>query len=815
MTKQKENIKQYLLTVTGNSLLMFFAVLCTMGVLISAFSFPVYMLQTSFYWLLVCITLAVVAERFRYKGVLISLAPMLILFFLFSEDILAGARWLAFFLTDYYSNWLVITVLFPDAYYYELDPTIFFIAFGVLLAILLSVSICLQRSTFMSALCTVPIVMLAFVVVADNNPDFIYIFGLIVVHLTILLTNAFVFDDYRKRGLMTIPALIIALIFTGVLYIANPPERFDRAVHNAVINRNFNVIASSIGNLWELVPNHGRGVGWPFTGGEGGIGGMWAFNTHSVNIADSGSMIISDRSLLEVVVTAPGTFYLRGYSMQHFDGRSWTDNSSFDAYNYQRDEGARNFPGRIAMFHSEVWENEPLLVGMNITRTGDRTNIEYIPYFMTPPEMHLDTIALGLNNYDVVFPLVRQSMHQLFAELTTEHPWEELYGNGSPLSMADSVGEQYRFATFASSPEHLETFVNMHGVTVLNPELETVILPMPNSENYLQVDETTAVQLRRIAFEAGINPDASRTEIADAVARFVRSSAAYSLTPGIVPEEEDFVLFFLEYMESGFCIHFATAATLMLRSLGVPARFTTGYVFNVPNGYENEVITLTDRNAHAWVEVFYDDIGWLYLEATPGGAGSAIPAATPHTPGAEIETMSGSSQAAWEAFEHWMLDPDHLMFDDGTTHTTPGQLNQPPETGGGGAAAVAAAAAAAIGIEPWIFNLMLGVLIIALAIASVFIRRSLVLRFRKKRFEQTDTNAAVISMWRYIERIARREAVPPTEIEKLALKARFSHHEISAGERSDMKSYAGRLSDEIYRSKGEVAKLWIKYARVF
>ncbi|MCL2247985.1 MAG: transglutaminaseTgpA domain-containing protein [Oscillospiraceae bacterium] len=809
MTKQRENTKQNIMAIAGNSLLVFFAVLCTLGVLISAFSFPVYMFRASFFWLIVSIALATTAQRFRYKGILLSLIPALFLFIIFSEDILAGGRWLAFFLTDYYSNWLVITVLFPEAYYYyELDPTTFFTAFGIFLAILLSIAICLQRSTFMSALCTVPVVMLAFVVVAHNHPAFIYIFGLLVVHLTLLLTNALVFDDYRKRGLMTIPALVIALIFTGVSYIANPPERFDRAMHNAVINRNFNVIASSIGNLWELVPNPGRGVGWPFTDAEGGIGGVWAFNTHSVNIADSGNMFISDRSLLEVVVTEPGTFYLRGYSMQHFDGRSWTRNSSFDVENYQRDEGARNFPGRIAMFHSEVWENEPRMVGMNITRTGDRTNIEYIPYFMTPPEIYIDIDGLGLDGYDVVFPLVRQSVHQLLEELTTEHPWEEVYGNGSPLSMADSVGAEYRFATFASSPEYLETFVNMHGVTVLSPELETVILPLPNAEEYLQVDENTAAELRRIALQAGINPNASRTEVSDAVARFVRNSATYSLAPGVVPEEEDFVLFFLEHMETGFCIHFATTATLMLRSLGIPARFTTGYVFTVPTGYQNEVITLTDRNAHAWVEVFYDDIGWLYLETTPGGEGSAVTATTPHTPGAEIEGMFSPPQMNWYDFEPWMMDfGDHMI--NGAFVNGQGQATPPAGIGG------AAAAAAAIGIEPWLFNLIIVIVLIVLVIASVFIRRGLVLRFRKKRFEQTDANAAVISMWKYIERIARREAVPPTEIEKLALKARFSPHKISSDERSSVKVYANRLADEIYRSKDGPARIWVKYARVF
>lgn len=761
--------KRYILTAAGNSLLMFFAVLCAFGALISAFSFPVYLWRASLSWLIVCAILSAVALRYQYRGILISLIPAFALFLWLHEEIIEGARWLIFTLTDYYSNWLVIAVFFPESAYFEGDPTIFFIAAGIFMAILLSIAICIHRSAFMTALFTIPVVMLTFVVVSEYQPAFIYIFGLLSVMLTILLTNALVLDDFRKRGTMTIAALLATVTFLGIAYFVNPPDRFDRSVHNVVVARYFNAIATRMGNLWERVPSPGHGIGWP----PGAAGGMWAFNTRYVDIADAGSTTLTDRSLLEVEVTSPGVYYLRGYSMQHFDGRRWSVNSSANTSNYRQDEFSRNFPARISMYHSAFQGEPPPLVGINITRTGDITNINYIPYFIMSPVMehrpevfeHTFYTALServgeLSRYDITFIHIRESVHRIHEEVLAE--------------------------------------------LIQRPQIGT----MPDLEPYMQIDGNIAEALRAIALDAGISPNAQRTDIVDAVARYVRSAATYSLSPGVVPEGEDFVLYFLQYMESGFCIHFATAATLMLRSLGVPARFTTGYVFTVPRGYEGETITLTDHNAHAWVEVFYDDVGWLYLEVTPGGIGSVIPSPLPHSPGEIPDNIPFPTPTPDTSH---MMGPDDFPMMNGTVN---GMINGTPDLSAGDQAGGEGGIATAMGVYPWLFNLIIGISIIVISIVAILLRRHIVLKYRKKRFEQSDANAAVISMWQFIEKIARREAIPPTDIEELALKARFSTHKINPEERAQVKTYAKRLAEEIYRSKGDYAKLWLKYALV-
>ncbi len=64
----------------------------------------------------------------------------------------------------------------------------------------------------------------------------------------------------------------------------------------------------------------------------------------------------------------------------------------------------------------------------------------------------------------------------------------------------------------------------------------------------------------------------------------------------------------------GYCQHFAGAMALMLRMLGIPARVAVGFTSGT---YEDGGWTVTDHNAHAWVEVWFPNYGWLPFDPTP------------------------------------------------------------------------------------------------------------------------------------------------------------------------------------------------------
>jgi hypothetical protein len=127
-----------------------------------------------------------------------------------------------------------------------------------------------------------------------------------------------------------------------------------------------------------------------------------------------------------------------------------------------------------------------------------------------------------------------------------------------------------------------------------------------------------------------------RIMLAEGVKSVLEKEAEYNLYLEDVPEGTDTVQYFLETGHEGYCKHFASAATLLLQEMGVPARYASGYVVKASaftKEDESYTATVTDRNGHAWVEIYLDDVGWVPYEVTPGYAdvGTTLPTDTSNT----------------------------------------------------------------------------------------------------------------------------------------------------------------------------------------
>ena len=78
----------------------------------------------------------------------------------------------------------------------------------------------------------------------------------------------------------------------------------------------------------------------------------------------------------------------------------------------------------------------------------------------------------------------------------------------------------------------------------------------------------------------------------------------------------------MEVTRAGYCQHYAGAMALMLRTLGIPARVAVGFTAGT---WKAGVWTVTDQQAHAWVEAWFAGYGWLAFDPTPGrGTLSAV-----------------------------------------------------------------------------------------------------------------------------------------------------------------------------------------------
>ena len=79
---------------------------------------------------------------------------------------------------------------------------------------------------------------------------------------------------------------------------------------------------------------------------------------------------------------------------------------------------------------------------------------------------------------------------------------------------------------------------------------------------------------------------------------------------------------FVKVTRLGYCQHYAGAMAVMLRLLGIPSRVAVGFTAGT---WKGGVWTVTDHQAHAWVEAWFDGFGWLAFDPTPGrGTLSAV-----------------------------------------------------------------------------------------------------------------------------------------------------------------------------------------------
>ena len=99
-------------------------------------------------------------------------------------------------------------------------------------------------------------------------------------------------------------------------------------------------------------------------------------------------------------------------------------------------------------------------------------------------------------------------------------------------------------------------------------------------------------------------------------------ASVFGYAPGQVPAGKNLISWFLLENGKGYCTHFASAGVMLFRMLGVPARYCEGYKVT---GHGERELDVLQKNAHAWVEIFVEQVGWIPVEVTPGYEGGNIP----------------------------------------------------------------------------------------------------------------------------------------------------------------------------------------------
>ena len=100
----------------------------------------------------------------------------------------------------------------------------------------------------------------------------------------------------------------------------------------------------------------------------------------------------------------------------------------------------------------------------------------------------------------------------------------------------------------------------------------------------------------------------------------MKTSITYNENPGSIPEDEDFAQWFFEDKKTGYDVQYAAAAVMMFRYYGIPSRYVEGYLLTpetVKEAGTAETVTVSQKYAHAWPEIYLDGMGWIPVEVTP------------------------------------------------------------------------------------------------------------------------------------------------------------------------------------------------------
>lgn len=151
-------------------------------------------------------------------------------------------------------------------------------------------------------------------------------------------------------------------------------------------------------------------------------------------------------------------------------------------------------------------------------------------------------------------------------------------------------------------------------------------------KHYLEIPESVKESLSSFGNISTVKTLAEKRQRVEEIRAFLAKNYTYSTAPGRVPAGKDFISYFLTENKKGYCTSFASAGVMLLRASGIPARYVVGMTAGpdeikeapaLPDGLHT--VSLNDRHAHAWAEVYVDGLGWRPVEFTPGYEGNENP----------------------------------------------------------------------------------------------------------------------------------------------------------------------------------------------
>ena len=320
-----------------------------------------------------------------------------------------------------------------------------------------------------------------------------------------------------------------------------------------------------------------------------------------------------DEPVLEISMSSPGKLYLRGFTADYYEGSVWSSvdedtfvrNAPLFYTLHENDFYAQTMISRAAGSVSQVADSvgtDAASVGTGAASVGivSVQNIAACPYYRYLPYGLADASFLD-----------ERMIGDAGCVSEGKHSPESASYSAVTGSLPEWYAIELALAENSSAP-------SVRDYLKLEQAYYDYVL-----ENDLQLSDDAAEACAAVFGEAPV--DRRLKEILELVRNTLDETCAYDETVGFEggrrSDGRDLVADFLTGSRRGYDIHYASAATAMLRFLGVPARYVEGYFLpadEAENYSSDEPVTLTTGHAHAWTEIYMRGIGWLPFETTPG-----------------------------------------------------------------------------------------------------------------------------------------------------------------------------------------------------
>lgn len=800
---------------------------------------------------------------------LLGAAALLLLFTLLMwKDILVGAQVfrnnLIAAVNQYYHMKVSVPRL-PSLYQYEYHRgavTLLAMAF-YLLSIMLGYAVVRAKSWFVLAVASAPFLWMA-VNLQESPPSGMTIFPFLLSLLCVLAMRYgagywprqkeegmdFAPRGRKKRSFFAVNSelkqeavmkngltvLSCALVVMIVISIFAPSASYRRSEIMQVFDR----------DPWEFLEQLGL-YQMPKTVSNMGVGGGVLGNVDRVEYDNDLHLRLTPGERKEPM-------YLRGFVGSNYQGDRWEDPvgwklSAYDDYfgflsqvNRNPQTLSKNFAARV----------EQGLIGEKMAEGTDGNGVFAVGESDSTPlraEQNTITVENVAANRNYLYTPYNQASDQF------DGNWEEENFKGD-LGMVPTVNypkySKYEFTYYSYNPGTQDFMLNF-GIPYAE-EINQIYRSTHSDQRQLELEDEYAAMVYDTYARASSNeslrpmreeytPELLQTlglgGYINRVKRDLQSIATYDLEPGKTPDGQDFVSYFLYENKRGYCMHFASAAVLMFRSAGIPARYAEGYVVtesDYDNAYPSGIVPIYDRSAHAWPEIYVQPFGWIPIEVTPGFSSGSVANPDYGSSSEEISSEETSSEAlsSEEASSETESSFSSEILSSDTSEVHNGGVSGPVT---GSSTIVTGPSDSQAGFGMRLFLVFLGLLALLLIAALILAgrRRRHLLR-RRRAVHQRDRRKAVLALYGYLLQLLEFQGIEletgemPEEFAvraeracgflpggsfvlatKLAQEARFSQHEISSESAHELERLALRLDERIYGSLRSLQRFRYKY----